>query len=216
MIEQSVTYIQSVIVAYGAWGVFWATIVEEVVAPIPSALVPLAAGFFLLPATASFPLVALESIFLVAIPVALGISLGSAAFYAVAYYGGKPIIEKTRKMTGVSWHDIERIERKMTRGKRDEVMLFLLRLVPIIPGFALSGFCGVVRYPFSRFLVLTFLGSLLRAYGLGLLGWKTGEYYIKYVDVMDQLEGTILAATLLLLALAALGYYLFVRSKNAR
>ena len=44
MIESSITYIQEIIATYGAWGVFVATLIEEVVAPIPSALVPLAAG----------------------------------------------------------------------------------------------------------------------------------------------------------------------------
>lgn len=214
MIEQSVIYIQSIIVAYGAWGVFLATMVEEVVAPIPSALVPLAAGFFLLPSSAGFALAAVEALFLIALPVAAGISLASAALYALAYYGGKPLIERTRRFTGLSWKEIGKIERKMTKGKRDEITLFVLRIIPVIPGFALSGFCGIVRYPFSRFLTITFLGSGLRAFCLALLGWQAGEYYLKYLGIIETFEKQIFVSVLAAVILIGVIYYFWIKKRN--
>lgn len=207
MIEQAILYSQSIIVAYGAWGVFLATLIEEVVAPIPSALVPLAAGFFLLPPDASFALIGLEAFFLVAVPVTVGMSLASGALYALAYYGGKPIIERYQRFTGLSWRDIEKIERKMTKGRRDEITLFMLRLIPVIPGFALSGFCGVVRYPFGRFIGITLVSSAIRAFALALLGWQAGEYYLKYLDVIDRFEKQIFLAILVACVLFGLYWY---------
>lgn len=208
MIEQGVLYVQHIISVYGIWGVLAATLIEEIIAPIPSGLVPLAAGFFLLPAEETFALVAVEAILLVALPVAIGMSFGSALVYAIGYYGGKPLIEKHERFLGISWKDIERIEKRVIRGNRDELTLFLLRLVPIIPGVAISGFCGIVRYPFSRFMLVTFLGSGLRAYALGLAGWQGGEFYFKYVEVFDRFEHLILLGVVGLVAIGVLYYSL--------
>ena len=216
MIEQGILYIQSIISAYGAWGVFAAVIIEEVIAPIPSSLVPLAAGFFLLPADAGFLLVTIEAIFLVARPVGGGISLGSTALYWLAYDGGKPAIEKSRRYIGISWKDVERIERKMTKGRRDEITLFALRLLPIIPGFALSAFCGAVRYPFSPFLLITVAGSGLRAFVLALVGWQAGELYLRYLEIIERSEKQILIALLITGALLCALYCLWKRSSKAQ
>ncbi|MEA2701510.1 MAG: hypothetical protein QOE22_219 [Candidatus Parcubacteria bacterium] len=216
MIENAILYIQAIIVAYGAWGVFLATLIEEVVSPIPSAFVPLASGFFLLSQTLSVPAAILKSIGLIAIPVAIGICIGSGVVYALGYYGGKPIIEKCQRWLGITWKDIERIERRVIRGKRDEITLIFLRLVPIIPGVALSGFCGVVRYPLGRFMLTTFIGSGVRAVALALLGWQAGEFYLKYLEVIERFEKQIFVAVAVVLVLLGLIYYFWVRKRNRR
>ncbi|MCH7730796.1 hypothetical protein IID21_04775 [Patescibacteria group bacterium] len=54
MIEKLTSLIQPIVVEYGAVGVFLATLLEEIIAPIPSPLVPLTAGFFLLPPDGAF------------------------------------------------------------------------------------------------------------------------------------------------------------------
>lgn len=216
MIENGILYIQSIIATYGAWGVFIATLIEEIISPIPSALVPLAGGFFLLPQGASVPVAILGSIGLIAIPVALGICIGSAAVYALGYYGGRPFIERNQKWLGVSWTDIERIERRVVRGRRDEVTLVLLRLVPIIPGVALSGFCGVVRYSFSRFMITTFVGSGARAIALGLIGWQAGEFYIKYLDIVGRFEKQIFFVLAGVVVVLGIWYFFWVKKRNRR
>lgn len=207
MIETLIAYIQSIISAYGAWGVFLATVIEEVVAPIPSPLVSLAAGFFLLPATTSFAEVAFRAAVVIALPVSIGISLGSAGVYALGFFGGKPAIERSKRWTGISWQDIEQTEARLTRGSRDEITLFMLRIVPIVPGVAISGFCGVVRYPFKKFLILTSVGAFVRAFVLGMVGWQVGELYVTYADMVSQFESYILVGTVSLLLLSLAGYY---------
>lgn len=214
MIEQGIVFIQTIISEYGAWGVFVATLVEEIVAPIPSAVVPLAAGFFLLPADASFALVAAEALPLVALPVALGIGAGSMAVYALAYYGGKPVIERYKRVLGVSWRDIERIEARMTRGRRDEAFLFILRVIPIIPGVAVSGFCGVVRYPFGRFMAITLIASGLRAFVLALLGWQAGEFYLRYLEVIEEFEKYIFGGIIALVVILGIVYYVWAKGRK--
>lgn len=214
MIESTIAYIQTLIVAHGAWGVFLATIIEEVVAPIPSALVPLAAGFFLLPPDHSFLQVAFEALVLVAIPVTLGITIGSSVIYAVAYVGGKPIVDRFGKYVGLNWTAIERIEARMTKGRRDEITLFALRILPVIPGVALSGFCGALRYPFARFATITLVASGIRAYALALLGWQAGEYYTRYIDAVSKYEDMILTGVFIIVLVAV--FIHFARAHRKR
>ncbi len=199
MLESAIAYTQDLVASYGVWGVLAATVLEEIVAPIPSALVPLAAGFFLLPSDATFAMVAFQAIFVVALPVAVGISFGSALVYAIAYYGGKPLLEKYGRILGLTWEQVEGIERKMIQGHKDEVTLFLLRMVPVIPGVAVSAFCGAVRYPFKTFLSIAFMASLLRAFIIGLIGWRAGEYYVQYLDSIDKYESKILVIAVILI-----------------
>lgn len=188
MLETLIAYIEPTIIAYGAFGVLLATLLEEIVAPIPSALVPLAAGFFLLPADTGFVAIVWQTLTLIALPVAGGITLGSSVVYSLGYWGGKPVIEKSKKWLGLSWADVESIEARLTRGQGDELALLVLRMIPVIPGVAISGFCGIVRYPFKTFVVITFFGALIRALMLGIVGWQVGSAYHTYSTAISKFE----------------------------
>jgi membrane protein DedA with SNARE-associated domain len=207
MIENLIVYIQSIISEHGAWGVFFATIIEELVAPIPSPLIPLAAGFFLLPDGMSLAEITLRGVITIAIPVSVGISVGSAFVYALGFFGGKPVIEKSKKLTGINWKDIQTAEEKITRGSKDELSLFALRLLPIVPGVAVSGFCGVVRYPFNKFIIITGIGAFFRAFVLGMIGWQVGELYANYADMISRFEKYIFLGLIASLVLFIGGYY---------
>ncbi len=205
---------QTIIAAYGAWGVFLSTMLEEIVAPIPSPIVPLAAGFFLLPSDAGFISTVLHDAFSIALPVATGVTIGSAAVYAIGYFGGKPVIERTARWTGITWPEIEMAEKRITQGRGDEWALLGLRILPIVPGVAISGFCGLVRYPFSTFIIITPIGSFIRAFGLGLLGWQVGELYEVYAHAIAKFEKYLLALALLAFVGAAT-WYLYRRFKGS-
>ncbi|MDP3954283.1 MAG: VTT domain-containing protein [bacterium] len=214
MIESLISYIQSIIFQYGAWGVFFATIMEEVIAPIPSPIVPLAAGFFLLSPDASLAAVIIRSVLVIALPVAVGIGIGSSLVYVIGYFGGKPVIEKNKKWLGLEWSDVEKVEKKIIKGKGDEITIFILRVLPIIPGVAISGFCGVVRYPFYNFITITFAGAFVRALILGVLGWQVGEFYQVYADNISRFEEHILFGTLAVIAVGGIIYYFFRKRKR--
>lgn len=213
MIETLIAYIQSIVVAYGAFGVFLATLLEEIVVPIPSPLVPLAAGFLLLPAETSLTMVALKGATTIALPVALGISIGSSVVYGIGYVGGKPTIEKCQRWLGLSWHDMENVEKRLTRGAGDKIILLVLRMLPVVPGVAVSGFCGVVRYPFVTFALITLLGAFVRALVLGILGWKVGELYTVYVGAITRFENQIFLGLLSAVVLALIGVRVIRRFK---
>lgn len=214
MIENFIVYIQSIIFEYGAWGVFLATLITEIIAPIPSPLAPLAAGFFLLPVDIFFMEIALKGIALIAFPVAVGISVGSALVYALGFFGGRPIVEKSKRWTGINWQDIEKTEARLTRGKGDEIALFILRVLPIVPGVAISGFCGIVRYSFKKFIIITGLGAFVRAFVLSMIGWQVGELYVNYADIIAKFEKYILLGVFSFLFLFA--FFAFIRKRLLR
>jgi len=216
MIEKIIAYIQPIIVEYGALGVFLATLLEEIIAPIPSPLVSLMAGFFLLPSGEKALIeIVWQALFIIALPVAFGITIGSIAIYGIGYIGGKPAIEKSKKWLGLKWSDIEKMESKLIRGSGDEIMLFALRLMPIVPGAAISGFCGIVRYPLKNFAVVTFLGSFTRALLLGIVGWYAGDAYTTYSEIISKTE-KYLFVILVVLAIFFLARFYVKRKKQRK
>ncbi len=188
MLDIFIEYIKIIVEEYGFFGVFYATLIEEVIAPIPSSLVPMLAGFSFLGTEAAFLSLFYSAVFIIAFPVAVGVSLGSLLVYFIGYFGGRPLIEKSKKFLGLSWESVEKIEKKMTAGHKDEVALFILRMIPVIPGVAISAFCGLVRYKLKTFIIITFLGSFFRAFLLGFLGFYVGDLYFKYSDYISSFE----------------------------
>jgi membrane protein DedA with SNARE-associated domain len=200
MIAELTALIQPIVQEYGVWGVFLATLLEEIIAPIPSPLVPLAAGFFLLPAEKTLSEIWLKALLVVAFPVSVGITLGSLAVYSIGYFGGKPAIEKSRRWLGFGWQDIERAEKRLMYSRYDEIALFALRLMPIVPGVAISGFCGIVRYPVKTFALITLFGAFARAFFLGIIGWYVGGIYAVWAEAISRTEKYIF---IVLIAIAA-------------
>ncbi|MBT9151637.1 MAG: hypothetical protein DDT40_01833 [candidate division WS2 bacterium] len=214
MIENLISQIQQIIAQHGALGVFIATLLEEIIAPIPSPLVPLAAGFLLLPAEQTFFGIIWQGLFVIALPVAIGITLGSLLVYSLGYLGGKPSIEKSKKWVGLSWKDIERVESRLIQGKGDEIALFMLRALPIMPGVAISGFCGIVRYPIKTFIAITFFGAFVRAFGLGIIGWHVGEIYAIYSEAISAAGKNILIALIIVIVLFLAWRHFSKKSKD--
>lgn len=193
MIAQLILKIELIVQEYGAMGVFFAALLEEIIAPIPSSLVAMFAGFFLLPVDENLIGVISSAIFTVVIPMSFGISAGSLVVFALAYFGGKPIILKWGKWFGIEWASIEKLEDKLTKGYADELVLFGARALPIVPSVAISAFCGMIRYPVRTFLLITFIGSFVRSFIMAIIGWQVRDAYVVFAEVIDQIETFALA-----------------------
>ena len=96
----------------GGLGVFLGTILEAVIAPIPSPLIPLAAGFLLIPSEASLMEVFFKSFTLIALWGAFGATVGAFIPYTIAYFGGRLVIEKYGGYFGFSWEEVEKNSRE--------------------------------------------------------------------------------------------------------
>ena len=201
MIAKLISNIELIVQTYGALGVFFAAVLEEIIAPIPSSLVAMFAGFFLLSVNENIIGVISSAIFTVAIPMSIGISVGSLVPFALAYFGGKPAILKWGKWFGIEWASIEKLEANYTKGYADELVLFTVRALPIVPSVAISAFCGVIRYPVRTFLIVTFLGSFVRSFIMAIIGWQVRDAYIVFAGVISQIETFILACIIVSIAL---------------
>ena len=188
MLEKLIQITQSIVSAGGPAGVFVAALLEEIVFFIPSPIVPMAAGFFLLSSQVELTEAASRAILYIALPVAIGLTIGSLVPYYICYFGGRLAIEKWGRLIGLTWGNIEKTEQKFIHGYRDELILFGLRIVPVVPSVAISGFCGFIRYPIFNFLAVTVCGAAIRGFLLGLVGWYVGTAYVKYAQMIAQME----------------------------
>ncbi len=198
MIESLVLFLQTHVLPLGAMGVFLASVVEEVVAPIPSALIMTMSGFLLV----SGP-VSLESIsalaFKVAIPAALGVTIGSYFVYAIARFGGKPIIERWGSFLGLYWIDVEKLQAKMSGSNKDEIIIGAARILPVFPSVVISAFCGILEMNPIKYFVISFVGVFFRGLILGSLGWQVAGIYERYAKMISSIETGVLLSTILIL-----------------
>ncbi len=73
----------------------------------------------------------------VAVPVGLGSAFGSLPLYALAYFGGKPAINKWHRFFRFSWQDVERVSQYFKGSWYDEI-IFLLGVVRKLSNYAAS------------------------------------------------------------------------------
>lgn len=193
-------------------GVFIGVILEAVFAPIPSPLIPLAAGALLIPANASLTTVFCQSFTVVALWGAFGATLGALVPYAIAYYGGRLLVEKYGGYFGFSWDEVEKIQKKLEKMRYDEVIIFICRFVPVIPLSPISLLFGIVHFNIAKFLILTFIGAIPRYLTLAILGWYFKSAYMQLANLMGFYETII---TILIICVVVL-IFIAVRKRRKK
>ncbi len=188
MIETLVATIIGWVQALGFMGVFYGSLLEEFFYVIPSSIVQLSAGAILLGSMSfSWALLA-KAILIVGLPAAVGVTVGSLPYYALGYFGGKPAIEKWGKWLGVSWHQIEELDAKLSKNWWDEVVFIGLRALPILPSVLLSAGPGVLRLPMRTYLIGSFVGTLIRATVMGFVGAMLGAQAEAIGSVVEKAQ----------------------------
>jgi membrane protein DedA with SNARE-associated domain len=166
MFSHLVTIIDPLVQQYGALGVFLGSIIEEVVAPIPSTIVVFSAGVLLagdLTGADAIRTVALS----VMLPASAGIALGSLFPYYLARLGEEVLLHRWGKYLGLDATLVEKAKGWMQKTKRDEWLLFFARAVPVLPSVAISvtagrGACSTsTSRKISREWRRSFLGCLV-------------------------------------------------------
>ena len=208
MIEALIHFLETAILPWGALGVFVASVIEEVLAPIPSAVIMTLSGVLFVTGPVSVKAI-LALIFKVAIPAALGVTLGSYVVYFVARFGGKIVIEKWGKYIGLYWTDIEKLQNHLSGTRKDSLIIGGARVLPIIPSVAISAFCGILEMNVIRYFFISFIGVFFRGIILGILGWQVGNVYERYTQTISSIENIILISTIL-----AIGIFIVVKYKR--
>lgn len=187
-----IIWIQNLIQKYGFWGVFSAGIIEQVIVPIPSPMVPMGGGFFLVAKKIS-AIAAVKEVFLkAALPFALGSTLGATIVYLIAHKGASFIFEKYEKFFGFGLKDLEKFQKKFFKGKADEITIFTLMAIPVVPTVLVSAVCGVIQISAYEYYLCTFLGLMVRGIILGWLGWWVGEAFLAVAGGVEKMENLVM------------------------
>ncbi|MEI8223997.1 MAG: VTT domain-containing protein [bacterium] len=208
--ESIIAVLQHWIQVAGGLGVFGASVFEEVFSIIPSSVVQTAAGIFIMAGLPINVMSVLKLIVQVAIPSALGVTVGSLVYVWLARKFGILLIEKHGKWIGVSMGHIRKLEKKLENSKWDDVVFVFLRAFPAVPAVALAVYAGILEMPWKKYMVLTFIGVFIRATLLGFMGWMFRDSFTYLNDRVSTI------ATEILLGLLVIGvvYLVFSKYKN--
>lgn len=189
---------------HGVLAVIFGVVIEEIIVPIPSPVVPMAAGFIIVEAT-TLPQALVQIIFLVVIPASLASVVSSYFVYGIAYFGGKPVIEKYGRYLDMSWDEAKRLEDKFAGGKQ-HYYVALFRAIPIVPLSLISGSAGLFRMDWKRYGLWTLIGMIPRTFFLALAGWYLKDSFMTVASYIDSLSTVVLLGSG-----AVVGAYLFYR-----
>jgi membrane protein DedA with SNARE-associated domain len=172
-------------------------IIETIIVPLPSPLIIMTAGYILIPHE-SLATVILSAIW-ISIIAGMAQTVGSYMLYYIGFFGGKPVIEKFEKFHGVSWKEIKAFEKKF-KGRSENLTIFLLRAIPIMPLSVISGLAGIMKIDFKRYTMMTFLGVVPRNFILALCGFFFSGFYEMIAKKIDKAESimTIIIVILIL------------------
>lgn len=185
----------------GGFGVFAASIVEELISLIPSSMVQMAAGIFIMGGDHISIGSILKLIVQISVPAALGVTLGSLPYVWLARKYGIKMIDRWGKWIGVTVDDIKKLEQKLDQTAWDDVLFVGMRAFPVIPSVALAVYGGIVEMSWVRYMSLSFIGVFIRATGLGILGWLFGNSLDSISADIGRLEniGLLVIALLLII-----------------
>lgn len=203
MFVQFVHVLEPLVQSYGALGIFFSSIIEEVIAPIPSSLVVFTGSLLVTKGLLGWQ--AIVAIMLkVMIPASAGLAIGALFPYYLARWGEKVAIDRFGKYIGISWAAVEKAQRWTEKSRSDELIIFMSRAIPGMPSLAVSLVSGLLRIPVREFLLWSFLGALPRNFLLGLAGWWGGKQYVVVMKFLSGIESHVfilIAAVLLSLGI---------------
>ena len=155
--------------------------IEEVLAPIPSPFIMTTAGT--ISAGRGLPFAYL--IFLAIIG-----SVGKTAGAWILYYATDKaedfVLSRFGKFLGVTHKEVEGIGKRFGKGWKDDVTLFFIRTLPILPSAPISVVSGLIKLNPRTYIVSTFLGIWVRNLLFLYFGYIGAEVY---KDVIQGFEG---------------------------
>ncbi|MBT7440161.1 hypothetical protein HN789_02885 [archaeon] len=186
MFGEITTWLLELIKSHGILAVVLGVIIETIIVPLPSPLILMTAGYVLIPHGSLLSV--LWAALWISLIAGLAQTIGSYLLYFIGYYGGKPVIVNFEKWHGVSWKDIKRFEKKFSKKRKEEITLFFLRALPIMPLSVISGVVGIMKMDFKKFTLYTFLGVIPRNFVLALIGYFFSGFYVTIANYIDHAE----------------------------
>jgi len=177
--------------------------VEELLAPIPSPIIMTMAGTI---AQAQGRL--LVYLLVVALLSSAAKTVAGLLLYIIADKGGDFLVSHFGKFLNITQEEIEKIGAYISGGWKDDVVLFLLRSIPVMPSSPISITCGAIKINMFTFLWATFFGSIIRSSFYLYLGFTGLDAARSLLESMNSLETIFKVAFVAILVAAVLwGYY---------
>ncbi|HEY3860119.1 MAG TPA: DedA family protein [Gammaproteobacteria bacterium] len=180
------SFIIGVLSSLGYLGVVLLMSIESACIPLPSELIMPFAGYLVFKGTLTLWGVTLAG--------AAGCVLGSLVAYYVGLWGGRPLVLKYGRYLLISHHDVDLADRWFAR--HGDITILVGRLLPVVRTF-IAFPAGVARMPLAKFVLYTFVGSLIWCWALAWLGEKLGEHWDSlgaYFHRFDEVIGLLIIA----------------------
>jgi membrane protein DedA with SNARE-associated domain len=204
MLESISHWIITVISTLGYPGIILTMAIESALIPLPSEVIMPFSGFLV--STGQF------NLHLVAISGAIGNLIGSLIAYAIGFYGRERFVRSFIRKYGrwilVTEKELDHSEHLLNKYK--DVVIIVSRIVPGVRT-VISLPCGFAKLPLGRFIVLTFVGSLIWSYFLAWIGLVLGQNWDTLGPIFHKADALIIGLLVL-----GVGYYIYYHLKNGR
>lgn len=190
--------------------VFIGSIIEEIIAPIPSPLVTMMAG--VLASSAGKPFILLVSLALIA---GLSKTIIEWLFYILGDKAEDFIIRKFGPWLGVSHTEVESLGKHFHGTHRDKWMLLVIRSLPFMPTTPVSILAGIIKINMESYLFATSIGLTIRSLIfliIGYTGFATFDLVINGVNSIENLLEILIA----FVSVSVLAYFYWQRKIKKR
>lgn len=188
--------------------VFVGALVEEIIAPIPSPVIMTLGGS--IAATQQKTLVFL---LLLAVLGAVGKLIGSWLMYVVADKAEDLLITRFGKLLGVSHKELERLGQHFGKGNKDFLLIFLARVVPVMPTAPISVIAGLIKLPLKTYLTASFLGYIGRNLFYLYVGYVGYDSYKNVLSGLDSMESA-MQVLIVGMLVGIIGYMYYKRGRT--
>jgi membrane protein DedA with SNARE-associated domain len=189
------------------WFVVVGAFIEEVIAPIPSPLVMTLGGSLAASAGQTF-----MYLFYLALIGSLAKTVASYVVYFISDKAEDLVLNKFGRFIGVSHKDVEKIGSQLSGGWKDDVVMLLLRAVPIIPTAPVSVVSGLLKINLRTFFWTTLVGYAIRNFFYLYLGFTSVGALDKVNEGLDSFES--IGYLIIAVIMAILVYYFYKQRKD--
>ena len=95
------------------------------------------------------------------------------------------------KMLGITHKEIENIGDRIDKGMRDDIVLLVLRSLPVVPSAPISVVCGLIKMDLKTFTWATFVGTFIRNMFYLVVGFSGLESYQRYMHGIEGVESIV-------------------------
>lgn len=184
------------------------SLVEEIIAPIPSPLVMMTAGTLAQAQHQKF-----VYLLWIALIAAIFKTFGCWIFYFLGDKAENLVTTRFGKFLGLNHKEVEGVGQLFNGTSKDEIILTLIRAFPIMPTTPISLACGFIKMNLKSYLGSTLVGTYLRSLMFLYVGYSGLTFLKTMVGGVNSAE-SIMNIVIGLIILGILGFIYYKRGKG--